>query len=193
MLADIVPTAYEVGVLNGAVAPGDTVAVVGAGPIGLAAIMTARLFSPARIIAVDLAQSRLEAAKRFGADAVVDARTIPRSAGRRAHRRARRRRGHRGGRRAGDLRTVHPPGAPRRPRRQRRRARQAGDPAPGRPVDQERHHHHRPGRHPLHADPAEHAGGRVSWTPRRSSPTTSRWTPWWRPTTPSPGRPTPMP
>lgn len=58
MLADILPTGYEVGVLNGGVRPGDTV-VIGPGPIGLAAISTARLYSPARIIAVDLADSRL--------------------------------------------------------------------------------------------------------------------------------------
>ncbi len=68
MLADILPTGYEVGVLNGHVQPGDTVAVVGAGPIGLAAITGARMFSPSNIIAIDLADSRLEAAKRFGAD-----------------------------------------------------------------------------------------------------------------------------
>ncbi|MEU8344868.1 zinc-dependent alcohol dehydrogenase family protein [Spirillospora sp. NPDC048832] len=72
MLADILPTGYEVGVLNGAVRPGDVVAVVGAGPIGLAAIMGARLFSPSKIIAIDLADSRLEAAKRFGADTTVN-------------------------------------------------------------------------------------------------------------------------
>src|SRR5688572_27960243 len=72
MLADILPTGYEVGVLNGAVRPGDTVAVVGSGPIGLAAIMGARLFSPAHIVAIDLADSRLEAAKRFGADVTVN-------------------------------------------------------------------------------------------------------------------------
>lgn len=77
LLADIFPTSYEVGVLNGRVRPGDTVAVVGAGPIGLAAITTARLFSPERIVAVDLAPARLEAAKRLGADAVVDAREAP--------------------------------------------------------------------------------------------------------------------
>ncbi|MDW4910731.1 zinc-dependent alcohol dehydrogenase family protein [Streptomyces sp. ADMS] len=77
LLADIFPTSYEVGVLNGQVRPGDTVAVVGAGPIGLAAIATARLFSPERIVAVDLAASRLEAAKRLGADAVADAREDP--------------------------------------------------------------------------------------------------------------------
>ncbi|MEW2048050.1 zinc-dependent alcohol dehydrogenase family protein [Streptomyces sp. NPDC005476] len=77
LLADIFPTAYEVGVLNGRVRPGDTVAVVGAGPIGLAAIATARLFAPERIVAVDLAESRLEAAKRLGADAVADAREDP--------------------------------------------------------------------------------------------------------------------
>jgi len=73
LLADIFPTAYEVGVLNGRVRPGDTVAVVGAGPIGLAAIATARLYTPERIIAVDPAPSRLEAAKRLGSDAVAAA------------------------------------------------------------------------------------------------------------------------
>ncbi|MFC8239270.1 zinc-dependent alcohol dehydrogenase family protein [Streptomyces sp. NPDC056661] len=73
LLSDILPTAYEVGVLNGGVRPGDTVVIVGAGPIGLAAIATARLFSPGRIIVVDLAQSRLEAARALGADAVVNA------------------------------------------------------------------------------------------------------------------------
>jgi alcohol dehydrogenase len=71
-LADILPTAYEVGVLNGGVGPGDTVAVVGAGPIGLAAIMTAKLFTPARIIAIDLADARLAKALEFGADNVVN-------------------------------------------------------------------------------------------------------------------------
>jgi alcohol dehydrogenase len=71
-LADIVPTAYEVGVLNGRVAPGDTVAIVGAGPIGLAAIMTARLHTPGRIVAIDRDASRLGKAVEFGADAVID-------------------------------------------------------------------------------------------------------------------------
>ncbi|MGW0495312.1 zinc-dependent alcohol dehydrogenase family protein [Streptomyces sp. NPDC003007] len=77
LFADIFPTAYEVGVINGGVRPGDTVVVVGAGPIGLAAILTARLYSPERIIAVDLADSRLEAARRFGADAVAPVRDQP--------------------------------------------------------------------------------------------------------------------
>ncbi|WP_129305292.1 zinc-dependent alcohol dehydrogenase family protein [Streptomyces sp. L2] len=77
LLADIFPTSYEVGVLNGRVRPGDTVAIVGAGPIGLAAIATARLFSPERIIAVDLAPARLEAAHRLGADAVADVHEAP--------------------------------------------------------------------------------------------------------------------
>ena len=72
MLADILPTGYEVGVLNGAVQPGDVVAVVGAGPIGLSAIMGARLFSPSHIVAIDLADSRLDAAEQFGADVVVN-------------------------------------------------------------------------------------------------------------------------
>ncbi len=72
MLADILPTAFEVGVLNGTVRPGDSVAIVGAGPIGLSAITGARLYSPSRIIAIDLADSRLDAAKQFGADITVN-------------------------------------------------------------------------------------------------------------------------
>lgn len=72
MLSDILPTGYEVGVLNGHVAPGDTVAIVGAGPIGLSAILGSRLFSPSHVIAIDKAAVRLEAAKQFGADVVVD-------------------------------------------------------------------------------------------------------------------------
>ena len=72
MLADILPTAYEVGVINGAITPGDTVVVVGAGPIGLAAILTARLYSPGHLIAVDLADTRLEAARQFGADVTIN-------------------------------------------------------------------------------------------------------------------------
>jgi alcohol dehydrogenase len=71
-LADILPTSFEVGVLNGEVQPGDTVAVVGAGPIGLAAIMTAKLYTPGRIVAIDLAPARLEKALEFGADVVID-------------------------------------------------------------------------------------------------------------------------
>ena len=72
MLADILPTGYEVGVLNGQVQPGDVVAVVGSGPIGLSAIMGSRLYSPSHIVAIDMADSRLEAAKQFGADVVVN-------------------------------------------------------------------------------------------------------------------------
>ncbi|HEX7626494.1 MAG TPA: zinc-dependent alcohol dehydrogenase family protein [Gaiellaceae bacterium] len=71
-VADILPTAYEIGVLNGRVVPGDTVAIVGAGPIGLAAIMTAKLHTPGRIIAIDLADSRLDKALEFGADVVIN-------------------------------------------------------------------------------------------------------------------------
>jgi alcohol dehydrogenase len=71
-LADILPTAYEVGVLNGKVDAGDTVAIVGAGPIGLATVMTAKLYTPARIVAIDLADSRLERAREFGADVTIN-------------------------------------------------------------------------------------------------------------------------
>ncbi|MGH3150110.1 MAG: alcohol dehydrogenase catalytic domain-containing protein [Streptosporangiaceae bacterium] len=72
MLADILPTGYEVGVLNGGVRPGDVVVVVGAGPVGLAAIAGAQLYSPSHIVAVDLSDARLEAAKYFGADVTVN-------------------------------------------------------------------------------------------------------------------------
>ena len=72
MLADILPTGYEVGVLNGAVRPADTVAIVGAGPIGLAAMLGAKMLSPSHIVAIDLAEGRLEAAKQFGADIVIN-------------------------------------------------------------------------------------------------------------------------
>ncbi|MFA0845281.1 alcohol dehydrogenase [Streptomyces sp. WAC04189] len=77
LLADIFPTGYEVGVLNGRVRPGDTVVVVGAGPVGLAAIATARLLAPERIVAVDVATARLDAARKAGADAVAAAQESP--------------------------------------------------------------------------------------------------------------------
>jgi alcohol dehydrogenase len=72
MMADILPTGYEVGVLNGQVRPGDVVVVVGAGPIGLSAIGGARLFSPGLVVAIDMAPARLETAKQFGADVVIN-------------------------------------------------------------------------------------------------------------------------
>ncbi len=72
MLSDILPTGFECGVLNGQVAPGSTVAIVGAGPIGLAALLTAQFYSPAEIIMIDLDDNRLEVAKRFGATATIN-------------------------------------------------------------------------------------------------------------------------
>ena len=73
MLSDILPTGFECGVLNGKVAPGCTIAIVGAGPIGLAALLTAQFYSPAEIIVIDLDDNRLEVAKRFGATKTVSA------------------------------------------------------------------------------------------------------------------------
>jgi len=72
MLSDILPTSFECGVLNGKVEPGSTVAIVGAGPVGLAALLTAQFYSPAEIIMVDLDDNRLEMAKRFGATSTVN-------------------------------------------------------------------------------------------------------------------------
>jgi len=67
MLSDILPTGFEIGIRNGRVAPGDVVAVVGAGPVGLSAIMTANLHGPSRVIAIDLDGNRLQLAETFGA------------------------------------------------------------------------------------------------------------------------------
>jgi len=72
MLSDILPTGFECGVLNGKVQPGTTVAIVGSGPIGLAALLTAQFYSPAEVIMIDLDDNRLETARRFGATAVVN-------------------------------------------------------------------------------------------------------------------------
>src|SRR5271167_3003686 len=72
MLSDILPTGFECGVLNGKVQPGGTVAIIGSGPIGLAALLTAQFYAPAEIIMIDLDDNRLEMAKRFGATAVVN-------------------------------------------------------------------------------------------------------------------------
>jgi alcohol dehydrogenase len=72
MLSDILPTGFECGVLNGKVQPGNTVAIVGAGPIGLAALLTAQFYSPAEIIMIDLDDNRLDVAKRFGATASIN-------------------------------------------------------------------------------------------------------------------------
>jgi alcohol dehydrogenase len=72
MLSDILPTGFECGVLNGKVQPGSTVAIVGSGPIGLAALLTAQFYSPSEIIMIDLDDNRLAVAKRFGATAAVN-------------------------------------------------------------------------------------------------------------------------
>lgn len=72
MLSDILPTGFECGVLNGKVQVGGTVAIVGSGPIGLAALLTAQFYSPSQIIMIDLDDNRLAVAKRFGATAIVN-------------------------------------------------------------------------------------------------------------------------
>jgi len=72
MLSDILPTGFECGVLNGKVAPGSTIAIIGAGPIGLAALLTAKFYSPAEIIMVDLDDNRLAVAKQFGATTAIN-------------------------------------------------------------------------------------------------------------------------
>lgn len=71
MLSDVFPTAYECGILNGKIEPGKTVAIIGAGPIGLGALLTAQFYSPSKIIMIDTDQNRLEVAKSFGADYTI--------------------------------------------------------------------------------------------------------------------------
>ncbi|MEO8358986.1 MAG: zinc-dependent alcohol dehydrogenase family protein [Vicinamibacteria bacterium] len=73
LLSDIFPTGFECGVLNGRVKPGDVVAIVGAGPIGLAALITAQFYSPSRIMMIDRDLNRLDCARRLGATDVFDA------------------------------------------------------------------------------------------------------------------------
>lgn len=80
MLSDILPTGFECGVLNGRVAPGSVVAIVGAGPIGLAALLTAQFYSPAEIIMIDLDENRLNVAMRFGATAAINSTDGPAAA-----------------------------------------------------------------------------------------------------------------
>lgn len=72
MLSDILPTGFEIGVLNGNVQPGQTVAIIGAGPVGMAALLTAQFYSPAEIIMVDLNDSRLDTALKFGATKAIN-------------------------------------------------------------------------------------------------------------------------
>ncbi len=72
MLSDILPTGFECGVLNGQVKPGDTVAIVGAGPVGLAALLTAQFYSPSELIMIDMDDNRLEMAKKFGATKTIN-------------------------------------------------------------------------------------------------------------------------
>ena len=72
MLSDILPTGFECGILNGKLKPGQSVAIVGAGPVGLAALMTAQFYAPAQIIVIDLDDNRLEVAKQFGATDLVN-------------------------------------------------------------------------------------------------------------------------
>ena len=72
MISDILPTGHEIGVLNGKVKPGDTIAIVGAGPVGMSALLTAQFYSPAKIYMIDLNENRLELAKKFGATDTIN-------------------------------------------------------------------------------------------------------------------------
>jgi alcohol dehydrogenase len=72
MLSDILPTGFECGVLNGKVKPGDTIAIVGAGPVGMAALLTSQFYTPAEIIVIDMDENRLAVARTFGATQIIN-------------------------------------------------------------------------------------------------------------------------
>ncbi|MFS8083396.1 MAG: zinc-dependent alcohol dehydrogenase family protein [Ginsengibacter sp.] len=72
MLSDILPTGHEIGVLNGNVKPGDTIAIVGAGPIGMSVLLTSQFYSPAKIYMIDVDENRLKMAKKFGATDAIN-------------------------------------------------------------------------------------------------------------------------
>lgn len=76
MLSDILPTGHEIGVVDGCVKPGDTIAIVGAGPIGMAALLTAQFYSPAKIYMIDLDDNRLQLAKKLGATDIINSGTV---------------------------------------------------------------------------------------------------------------------
>ncbi len=158
MLSDILPTGFECGVLNGKVQPGGTVAIVGSGPIGLAALLTAQFYSPAEIIMIDLDDNRLEVAKRFGATSTVNSgdgkavsAVMKLTDGR------------------GVDTAIEAVGIPatfelcyaacgsRRDRSQYWRSRHQGGPAPGETLGPQHLHYHSVGRHGQHADAAEYA------------------------------------
>ena len=151
MLSDILPTGFECGVLNGKVEPGSTVAIVGAGPIGLAALLTAQFYSPAEIIMIDLDDNRLEVAARFGATSTInnaDGKAVENTWPRRRH-------GDRGGRRPRDLCDLRRHHRPWRHHRQCRRARRQGRPASGETVGSQHRDHDAAGRHRDDADAAQ--------------------------------------
>jgi alcohol dehydrogenase len=72
MLSDILPTGHEIGVINGGVKPGDTIAIVGAGPIGMSALLTAQFYSPSKIYMIDMDENRLKMAEKFGATDTIN-------------------------------------------------------------------------------------------------------------------------
>ena len=145
MLSDILPTGFECGVLNGKVQPGSTVAIVGAGPIGLAALLTAQFYSPAEIIMIDLDDNRLDVSSRFGATTVIN------NTDGQAVEKVMKMTGGRGVDTAieavgvpasfitcEDIVALH---------REYRRSRHQGGPAPGAPVGPQYHDHDQAGRH----------------------------------------------
>ena len=156
-LADILPTGYEVGVLNGQVQPGDTVAIVGAGPVGLAAILGARLYSPAAIVTIDPTPARRDWAETFGANVVATPEQARAEIDRLTDG-------------LGADVAVEAVGIPAtfeqcteliRPGGRVANVGVHGKPATLHPEDQGRHHHHRPGGHVLDPDPAQERGGRA--------------------------------
>ena len=163
MLSDILPTGFECGVLNGQVKPGDTVAIVGAGPVGLAVLLTAQFYSPAAIIMIDLDDKRLAVAEKVRRDHADQQRGWACGRSRDgADGRRRRRRGHRSGRASRHLRDLPSHRRGRRTHRERGRPRQAGGTASGETLGPQHRSDHAPGRHGHHPDAAQGRAPRAS-------------------------------
>ncbi len=156
MLSDILPTGFECGVLNGQVKPGDAIAIVGAGPVGLAVLLTAQFYSPAAIFMIDLDDNRLAVARKFGATNLInssDGRRRPSGDGADGGSRCRCR--DRGSRDSSYLRHLPGDCCRRRAHRQRRRPRQARGTALGETLGPQHFHHHAAGGHRDHSHAAE--------------------------------------
>lgn len=163
MLSDILPTGFECGVLNGQVQPGDTVVIVGAGPIGLAVLLTAQFYTPAAIIMVDVDDNRLAVAKTLGATHTINSQQEdPVKQLMLLTQNIRSRRGRGSGGHSGHLRTVRIHHCPGRANCQCGYTRQKRESASGNVVVQKHYHYHPAGRYGIDGDAVKNRNFRES-------------------------------